>query len=104
CRCAFKSPPRCDQVPADARYIVSVRDPRDALVSAYRFFEGWFFEPGTIDIDAIARSLFVERRNYYTHLASWWPRRSDDDVLLLAYEHMLQDPAGTVRRVADFVG
>jgi hypothetical protein len=44
---AFKSHLAFDQVPAGARYIVSVRDPRDALVSAYRFFEGWFFEPGS---------------------------------------------------------
>src|SRR5204863_4185815 len=64
---AFKSHLSYDQVPADARYIVSVRDPRDALVSAYRFFEGWFFEPGSIDIETIARVRFVEGRTYYTH-------------------------------------
>src|SRR6476620_10468462 len=50
---AFKSHLSYDQVPADARYIVSIRDPRDALVSAYRFFEGWFFEPGSIDIETL---------------------------------------------------
>jgi len=100
----FKSHLAYDDVPPGARYIVSVRDPRDALVSAYRFFEGWFFEPGSIDIDALGRSRFVEGRSYYTHLASWWPHRHDPDVLLLAYEHMTGDLAGTVRRVADFIG
>ena len=29
------------------RYIVSVRDPKDVMVSMYRFSEGWWFEPGT---------------------------------------------------------
>jgi hypothetical protein len=101
---AFKSHLSYDQVPADARYIVSVRDPRDALVSAYRFFEGWFFEPGSIDIETIGRVRFVEGRTYYTHLASWWPHRHDANVLLLAYEHMKDDHEGAVRRVAEFIG
>jgi hypothetical protein len=101
---AFKSHLSYDQVPSGGRYIVSVRDPRDALVSAYRFFEGWFFEPGSIDIETLGRVRFVEGRSYYTHLASWWPHRHDGNVLLLAYEQMKDDHEGTVRRVAEFIG
>jgi hypothetical protein len=101
---AFKSHLSYDQVPAGARYIVSVRDPRDALVSGYRFFEGWFFEPGTIDIETLGRMRFVEGRTYYAHLSSWWPHRHDANVLLLAYEHMKEDLEGSVRRVAAFIG
>src|SRR3954453_4960930 len=101
---AFKSHLSYDQVPAGARYIVSVRDPCDALLSSYRFFEGWFFEPGTIDIETLGRIRFVEGRTYYTHLASWWPHRHDANVLLLAYEHMKHDHEGAVRRVAEFIG
>jgi Sulfotransferase domain len=100
----FKSHLAYDDVPSGARYIVSVRDPRDALVSAYRFLEGWFFEPGSIDIEALGRAHFVEGRSYYTHLVSWWPHRHDPDVLLLAYEHMKRDHEGAVRRVAEFIG
>jgi hypothetical protein len=100
----FKSHLDHDNVPSGARYIVSVRDPRDALVSAYRFLEGWFFEPGSIDIEALGRSHFIEGRSYYTHLASWWPHRHDPDVLLVAYEHMKDDHEGAVRRVAEFIG
>src|SRR3954454_16775657 len=100
----FKSHLSYDQVPSGARYIVSVRDPRDALVSAYRFFEGWFFEPGSIDIETLGRMRFVEGRAYYAHLASWWPHRHDANVLLLAYEHMKHDHHGAVRRVAEFIG
>jgi len=100
----FKSHLTHDDVPSGARYIVSVRDPRDALVSAYRFLEGWFFEPGSIDIEALGRTHFVDGRSYYTHLASWWPHRHDPDVLVLAYEHMKGDHDGAVRRVAEFIG
>jgi len=76
----------------------------DALVSAYRFFEGWFFEPGSIDIETLGRVRFLEGRAYYAHLASWWPHRHDANVLLLAYEHMKDDHEGAVRRVAEFIG
>jgi hypothetical protein len=101
---AFKSHLSYDQAPSGARYIVSVRDPRDALVSAYRFLENWFFEPGSIDIETLGRARFVEGRTYYTHLASWWPHRHDANVLLLAYEQMTDDHEGAVRRVAEFIG
>ena len=101
---AYKSHLSWDDVPKGARYIVSIRDPRDALVSAYRFFEGWFFEPGTIDIEELGRIGFIGGREYYRHLESWWLHRNDPDVLLLAYEHMAADPAGAVRRVAEFMG
>lgn len=101
---AFKSHLAWHDVPKGGRYIVAVRDPRDALVSAYRFFEGWFFEPASISIETLGRARFVESRDYYTHLASWWPRRHDEEVLLLAYEQMIDDPDGTVQRVASFIG
>jgi hypothetical protein len=100
---AFKSHLAWPDVPKGARYIVAVRDPRDALVSAYRFVAGWFFEPGSIAIETLGRAHFVEGRGYYTHLASWWPRRHDPEVLLLSYEQMRDDPGGTVRRVARFI-
>jgi hypothetical protein len=101
---AFKSHLSWIDVPKGARYLVSVRDPRDALVSSYRFLEGWFFEPGSIDIETFGRANFIDTRRYYTHLGSWWPRRFDDDVLLLAYEHMKDNPERAVRQVAPFIG
>src|SRR4051812_12821006 len=101
---AYKSHLAWDGVPKGARYVVAVRDPRDALVSGYRFFEGWFFEPGSIPVEELGRERFLEGRDYYRHLASWWEHRDDPDVLLLAYEHMQRDPELTVRRVARFIG
>ena len=83
---------------------MSLRDPRDAALSSYRFFEGWLFEPGSIDLETFVRERFIGKRGYYTHLMSWWPRRDDDNVLLLGYEHMKTDLGGVVARVADFIG
>lgn len=82
---------------------MSVREPTAALISAYRFFEGWLFEPGSISLDDFGR-MFLDGRGYYLHLASWWERREDPDVLLVAYEHMQADPDAAVHRVAEFLG
>ncbi|MBD3649050.1 MAG: sulfotransferase domain-containing protein [Pseudomonadales bacterium] len=102
----FKSHLAQDEVPAGARYIVSIRDPRDALVSLYKFMEGWFLEPGAVDIDEFARENYLRgpHRRYWHHLASWWEHRHDDNVLLLSYEGMKKDTGGTIHRVADFAG
>ena len=102
----FKSHLAYDLIPKGARYIVSIRDPKDALVSAFRFMEGWFFEPGSVSIDTFARKQYLRRgahRDYWHHLASWWQQRHDPNVLLLCYEQMNRDLASTVRRIAAFV-
>jgi hypothetical protein len=102
----FKSHLSWDEVPKGARYIVSIRDPRDALVSMYRFMEGWFLEPGAVSIDEFARGTYLQGagKRYWQHLASWWERRDDDNVLMLAYERMNADPERAVRAVAGFCG
>jgi hypothetical protein len=104
---AFKSHLGWDDMPwgqeSGARYIVPIRDPKDALYSAYKFMEGWFVEPGTIPLDDFARVNFIGSGNYYKHLLSWWPRRNDDDVLMLVFENMKQDLPGTIRQIATFI-
>jgi len=106
---AFKSHLGWDTVPRGGKYIVSIRDPKDALWSMFKFMEGWFVEPGSIPIDDFARSMFMGERkkrglfDYWGHLASWWPRRNDDDVLLMSFEHMKTDLTGTIRKIADFI-
>src|SRR5580658_135289 len=50
----FKSHLAYDAIPKGAKYVVSFRDPKDALVSMYRFMEGWFIEPGAVAIEDFA--------------------------------------------------
>ncbi len=103
---AFKSHLGWRQVPKGGRYIVSLRDPKDVVVSLFRFKEGWFFEPGSIPIETFARREFFRRgegRDYWEHLRSWWEHRHDPDVLLLSYEEMTLDLVGTVRAVAKLI-
>ena len=102
----FKTHLRHDQIPKGGRYVHMTRAPEDALVSMYHFHEGWFFEPGSISLEAYALELFLaggRAGNYWQFQASWWPRRSDRDVLYLTYEHALADPRRTIERLATFV-
>lgn len=101
---AFKSHLPWDAIPKGGRYIVTVRDPGDALYSLYKFMEGWFIEPGSISLDEFALQFFIDDRQYWKHLASWLPRRNDGDVLFMAFEHMKSDLSATVERIAEFIG
>ena len=103
----FKSHLSYDAVPKGARYIVSFRDPKDALVSFYRFMEGWFMEPGAVSMEDFAADWLARTesgRDYWSHLLSWWAQRDNPGVLVLSYEGMTAEPAAAIRRVAAFSG
>jgi hypothetical protein len=103
----FKSHLPYHALPKGARYVVSLRDPKDAFVSMYRFMEGWFFEPGAVSMAEFAALRTAERpdgSDYWGHLLSWWAQRDNPDVLLLSYEHMSAAPEANIRRLAAFCG
>ena len=102
----YKSHLSYREVPKGCRYIVSLRDPKDAMVSMYRFVEGWFFEPGSISITEFAECDYLsdgQVADYWTHLASWWEQRDNPLVLLMSYEGMREDPVAAIRLVAEFI-
>ncbi len=103
----FKSHLAYDVIPRGAKYVVSLRDPKDQMVSMFKFMEGWFIEPGTVAIADFARanlSRLGKGQDYYHHLVTWWEQRENPDVLVLSYEHMTADPERTIRRLAAFCG
>ncbi|MDA9982543.1 sulfotransferase domain-containing protein [Gammaproteobacteria bacterium] len=102
----YKSHLPWNHIPKGARYICVIRNPGDALVSQYRFFEGWLFEPGTVTLEEFAVGEFIPRSDthtYWSHLAGWWSQRNRDDVLLLCYEDMKVKLEIAVRRIARFM-
>jgi hypothetical protein len=99
----FKSHLAYEDLPRGARYVVSLRDPGDALVSMYKFMEGWFMEPGAVPMEHFAFGWAANGR-YWRHLTSWWAQRDNPNVLLFSYEHMSDDPAGHIERLASFCG
>ena len=103
----FKSHATWHDVPKGARYICPVRHPYKMMVSFYRFFEDWWFEPGSIDIATFLRGNHLknpDERSYWTHLASWWEQRHNPDVLILCYEDMQADLSSAVKTIAAFIG
>ncbi len=104
---AFKTHWNGTRMPRDGRYVVVIRDPRDTMVSFHRFMEGWFLEPGAVSADDFAAYLIARDHpggSYWQHLKSWWERRRDGNVLMLAYEDLLADLPRVVHRVARFIG
>ena len=104
----FKSHLSYSSLPKGARYVVSLRDPKDAFVSMFHFMTGWMIEPGTIPLEDFfevwAAGGGPEGEGYWTHLLSWWEARKRPDVLLFSYSKMVRDPAAHIRRLADFAG
>jgi len=101
---AFKTHTPLDEVPKGGKYIVVLRDPHDALISDYHFFEEMFFEKGTISLETFAREHHIPGRDVFKHVIALWDRRKDKDVLALCYENMKTDLSQTIERVADFIG
>ena len=103
---AFKSHLSWSQIPKGGRYIHVTRDPQDVLISFYRFFEGWFFERGSIDLEVFAEELFIggsKSGKIWHHVIDWWPERHRSDVLFLTYEDMIVDPDGSITKIANFI-
>jgi hypothetical protein len=103
---AFKSHLSWDLVPKGGRYIVAFRDPKDALVSFYRFLDNHHWEAGSVSIAEFAKGYYMANRpgNYWQHLTSWWEQRHSGNVLLLCFEDMKTDLPGTVLKIASFLG
>lgn len=103
----YKSHTSWHEVPKGGKYIVSFRHYQDAMTSLYRFFEGYYFEPGTITLEVLTDWRWSKEElaesGYWYHLISWWEQRDNKDVLLLCYENMKTDLEGTVKKIANFM-
>jgi hypothetical protein len=107
---AFKSHVSWTKIPKGGRYIVSFRDPKDALVSLYNFLNGYFWQTGTVSISEFARMRYLPHQDdrwdgsYWGHLISWWEQGHNPKVLLLCYEGMKADLPATIETIAQFLG
>lgn len=101
---AFKTHTPLNELPKGGKYIVVLRDPKDALLSHYHFFEDFFFEKGSIDIETFARGHYIPGMDVFKHVLALWDRRKDEDVLPLCFETMKADLPKAVEQVAEFIG
>ena len=101
----------------DLRYIMVVRNPEEALVSAKPFLEkhtdAWL-DLWEVPRAALTRPDFpafyyevVDRmglnRALFAFAEAWWPLRHHSNVLLLHFADMKRDHEGSIRRIAGFM-
>jgi len=125
-RRAFKTHSAPPEVPyfapgggTDVKYVVVFRNPEEALVSFWPFLakhsDEWYALWGMPrealtrpDFPSFYRDIIAERGmhagGFFGFLNAWWPLRHEANVLFLHYSAMKQDHAGSLRRIAAFLG
>ena len=92
-----------------AKYVYVARNPFDCAVSFYHHTRGF---PRHYDFAEGTWETFcecflagdVDFGDYFDNLLSWWPHRTEANVLFLTYERMLADPAAAVAEIARAIG
>lgn len=92
----------------DAKYIVVIRNPMDALVSFYHHVSSlkaqWPFENATIS-DYLPHWLSgdIAWGSYFDWVLGWWRQKHRKNVIVFFYEEMKLDIRAQLVRLADFL-
>ncbi len=93
----------------EAKYISVIRDPKDLLVSAAMFENGFnkmlFGDIVPIDsfVDSFLSNSFIYQP-WHEFIHSWWAINDRDNVLVVTYEEMKADANAMIQRVSDLMG
>ncbi|XP_063821989.1 luciferin sulfotransferase-like isoform X2 [Ostrinia nubilalis] len=90
-----------------ARVVYVARDPRDVAVSYYHhilLFKRYGFTGDFKNYWDYFRKDMLNWTPYFEHIKEAWDKRDHPNMLFLFYEELLEDLAGAVRRVAQFLG
>jgi len=105
--CTYEQTPGVDV----ARIILTVRDPRDCCVSFFHHMNGMNAEmlpgmPASMRFDDMQQCVdrFLSFGAWYRNVASWWPHRKDDNLLMLRYQDLIADLPGAIDRIVTFLG
>ena len=93
-------------VPKGGKMIYCFRDQSDALYSSYKFVNSILSLKGRVTLPVFANDAIKDQflEDTYRDLLTWWEHRHNKDVLFLFFDDLKEDHAGTVRRIAKFVG
>ncbi|MCP4416534.1 MAG: sulfotransferase domain-containing protein [Chloroflexi bacterium] len=107
-RRAIKTHLEAEYIPysVEAKYLVGIRDPKDALVSGFHFNATIFPGMANMGMDAWA-DMFISGTSVYgswsKQVASYWLWRDRKNVMFVYFGDMKQDLEGHVRRIAEFM-
>lgn len=91
-----------------AKYIVVVRDPKEAFVSSYFFAKALSpFGPMEFSVEDWMELFLANQLPYDSwaaHAASFWSWHQRPNVLYLRFDEMKRDHSGTCQRIAAFMG
>ena len=90
-------------IPEGGKRIFSFRNQKDAVVSAYHFFDTCLALKGRVTLPIFARAYIQQIEKHMQELVMWWEHRHDDDVLLLFFDDLKEDHPGCVRQIAKFM-
>ena len=94
----------CSLVPAGGKLIYCFRDPKDALLSAYHFYDSKLSLRNRVCMEVFADTFIpLEVEKHLRDLLMWWERRHDDSVLFLFFDNLKEDHGGCVCRIAKFM-
>lgn len=95
-----------DKVPKSKRIIYLFRDQMDALYSLYLVKDSSLMLRGRVTLSLFAdytiKSGVIRKR--FEDLVVWWEKRHQENILLLFYDDLKENHAGSVRRIAKFMG
>ena len=91
-------------LPTGGRLIFCFRDQKDALISAFHFFNSQLILKGRVSLSVFGQIYLSHVEKHIQELMVWWEHRNDPNVFVLFFDDLKEDHAGTVRRLAKFIG
>lgn len=96
---------------SDMKYLISIRNPKDTLISYYFFWQNTTQEHRAVwgervaPYSSLADSVdhFLAHQWYWRFANGWLPYRHAPNVLLLHYADLKRDMIGNIHRIADFL-
>ena len=83
-------------VPEGGKRIFSFREPKDVVVSAYHFMDSFLALKGRVTLPIFAQAYIQMIENQLKDLMMWWEHRNDKNMLLIFFDDLKEDHAGTV--------
>ena len=82
----------------------SFRDPKDAMISAYHFMNSFIALNGRVALSMFAHAALQQMEKQLGDLLMWWEHRNNKDLLLIVFDDLKEDHAGTMCRIAMYMG